>query len=119
MQLAPSPVQLHTQVTPSSIINTKLKSTKKSYIPPKSPHNRASSSSNLPNLQVQQQQGKKTLLQQPKKVKKLSTKEAPLRKASTLSVSSSDLSNTLNCMSPSEVSVNILGKFIDLPVRSY
>ncbi|CAB4409140.1 unnamed protein product [Rhizophagus irregularis] len=106
MQLAPSPVQLHTQVTPSSIINTKLKSTKQSYIPPKSPHNKASSSSKL---QVQQQQQqKKTLLQQPKKVKKLSTKEAPLRKASTLSVSSSDLSKTLNCMSPSEVSVNIL-----------
>ncbi|GES77434.1 kinase-like domain-containing protein [Rhizophagus clarus] len=106
MQLAPSPVQLHTQVTPSSIINTKLKSTKQSYIPPKSPHNRASSSSNL--QAQQQQQQKKTLLQQPKKVKKLSTKEAPLRKASALSVSSSDLSNTLNCMSPSEVSVNIL-----------
>lgn len=117
MQLAPSPVQLHTQVTPSSIINTKLKSTKKSYIPPKSPRNKASSSSNL--QAQQQQQQKKTLLQQPKKVKKLSTKEAPLRKASTLSVSSSDLSNTLNCMSPSEVSVNILGKFIDLPVRNY
>src|SRR4051812_28966961 len=107
MQLAPSPAQLHTPVTPSSIVNPKLKSTtkttKQSSNPPKSPHTRTSS---LAQLQVQQ---KKTQLQQPKKVKKVSAnKEVPLRKTSTPSVSSSDLSNNLNCMSPSEVSVNVL-----------
>src|SRR2546423_10169893 len=117
MQLAPSPAQLHTPVTPSSIVNPKLKSTKttkQSSNPQRSPHTRASS---LAQLQTQQ---KKTQLQQPKKVKKVSAnKEAPLRKTSTPSVSSSDLSNNLNCMSPSEVSVNVLGKFIDLPVHCY
>jgi hypothetical protein len=60
MQLAPSPAQLHTQVTPSSIINPKLRSTikttKQSSNPPRSPHNRASS---LANSQVQQQQQQK------------------------------------------------------------
>jgi hypothetical protein len=111
MQLAPSPVQLHTPVTPSSIVNPKFKSTtkttKQSSNPSRSSHTRTSS---LAQLQAQQ---KKTLLQQPKKVKKVTVnKEAPLRKTSTPSVSSSDLSNNLNCMSPSEVSVNILGKFM-------
>src|ERR1700761_7446910 len=100
MQLAPSPVQLHTPVTPSSIVNPKLKkttkTTKQSYNSLGSLHTRTSSLT----------QQKKTQLQQTKKVKvsiQTANKEAPLRKTSTPSVSSSDLSNSLNCMSPSEV----------------
>ena len=115
MQLAPSPAQLHTPVTPSPIVNPKLKSTTKTTKQSSnSPRSRTSSQA------VQHQ--KKTQLQQPKKVKvstKTANKEASLRKTSTLSVSSNDLSSNLNCMSPSEVSVNVLGKFIDLPVRCY
>ncbi|CAI2173311.1 12211_t:CDS:2 [Funneliformis geosporum] len=109
MQLAPSPVQIHTSLAPSPIVNPKLKSTtkvtKQSNLPPKRPRTRTSSSTPL---QVQQQ---KTQLQQPQKIKKVSTKvankEVSPRKPSTSLVGSSHLSN-LNCMSPSEVSVNIL-----------
>src|SRR6266498_2901411 len=119
MQLAPSPVQIHTSLTTSPIVNPKFKSTtkttKQSTIPPRRPHTRTSSSTHL---EVQQ----KTQLQQPQRIKRVSTKtsdkEVLTRKTSTSSVDSGDLSN-LNCMSPSEVSVNILGKFIDLPVSSY
>ncbi|CAG8604770.1 16690_t:CDS:10 [Funneliformis mosseae] len=109
MQLAPSPVQIHTSLAPSPIVNPKLKSTtkvtKQSNLPPKRPRTRTSS---LTPLQAQQQ---KTQLQQPQKIKKIPTKvvnkEVSPRKPSTSSVGSSHLSN-LNCMSPSEVSVNLL-----------